>query len=665
MSLCPRCEFDLGEPPASANCPRCGVRVSARRRSLSGFSLPVAATASSAPSSPPKSASTPPRRDADEDSWGVSDEVRRPPAAATPTTGRNATSVFRATTHAAPQARGDLPPPDDVGPHTRVIGGSVVEEAIARRAELDAPAALTPIPPPGPSVGAVAVGLPRRDPHAVGGPTRATLVQSAVRPDGGVGRSTLILAPDDALPQPESPPAARSAGRATPMGLGAPHAEGVEPLRSAKSTLVMSAPLDLAPPASARVGSSERGTSTLIMNPAATPSVPESAPGATTLVMAAPADASPAGRSVKSTLVMATSIEGPREPAAGHAGPPPPPPPRPPTARPRLDLRPPTREDAPVAAAPVDVSPVDVVPADAPERDTVDPLAQTMPVEDLLAELARPEDPTPLQPLSAPVVPVATPRPQAVETARVDALVSTRAVGVRLPRPATRASRRLRALSGVAAVVLLVAPWLAPVGAIERAVAVLGGLLATFVGAAPLQRDAPGALAIGLGAPLLGAWLLLTSDLSSLGLGLTLAVLLVLPGALFHRGDRPESSRSAAMVGVGLGLGVAWALLPAAGGLLRSSVPPVLPREYATVSLLPWLLLGGMSLPRATAGASGAPFAAGVVLWSGALAMLRSAALGVHEPSQWRVVAVSGAVAAALTATLSAGVARALDADEA
>ncbi len=93
------------------------------------------------------------------------------------------------------------------------------------------------------------------------------------------------------------------------MGLGAPHAEAVEPLRSAKSTLVMSAPLDLTPPASARVGSSERGSSTLIMNPTVTPPSPESARGATTLVMAAPADAPPAGRGVKSTLVMATSLE--------------------------------------------------------------------------------------------------------------------------------------------------------------------------------------------------------------------------------------------------------------------------------------------------------------------------------------------------------------------
>jgi hypothetical protein len=298
-----------------------------------------------------------------------------------------------------------------------------------------------------------------------------------------------------------------------------------------------------------------------------------------------------------------------------------------------------------------------------PVRDTVDPLAQTIPVEDLLSDLLSPDDPTPLQPLPTSVI--APPRPQAVETARVDALVSTRAVGVRLPRPTSRASRRLRAVGGVAASLLLVAPWLAPMRTAERAVAVLGGLLAAAVGAAPRDRDAQAALAVATGAPLLGGWLLLTSDLSPLGLGLTLAVLLVLPGALFHRGDRPESPRSATMVGVGLALGVAWALLPAAGALLRSSVPPVLPREYATVALLPWLLLGAMSVPRATAGASGTPFAAGVVLWSGALAMLRSAALAVPEPSQWRVVAVTGVVTAALTATLGAGVARALDADEA
>lgn len=653
MSLCPRCEFDLGEPPASANCPRCGVRVNARRRSLSGFSLPVAATASSAPSSPPKSASTPPRRDADEDSWGVSDEVRRPAEPAMPPAARNAPSVFRATTHAGPQARMDLGNADEVSPHTRVIGGSVVEEALARRAELDAASTPTPIPPPAPPAGAVAVGLPRRDAPPVGGATRATLVQSTVRADGGVGRSTLILAPDEVLPQPEAPPVAKGAGRATPLGFGAPAAEGgVEPLRSAKSTLVMSAPLDLAPPASARGGSPDRGASTLIMSPAAAvaPSPDGGARGATTRMMAAPVEAPPTARGAKSTLVMSTALESPREPVEGR----PEPPPRA-AARPRLDLRPPTRDE------PASLEGTPIAPA---ERDTVDPLAQTMPVEDLLAALSLPDDPTPLQPLSAPAVAVA-PRPTAVETARVDALVSTRAVGMRLPRPSSRAARRLRVVGGVAAGLLLVTPWLAPMRTAERALTVTGGLLAAAVGAAPRQREAPGALAIGMGAPLLAGWLLLTSDLSPLGLGLTLAVLLVLPGALFHRGDRPDSPRSGTMVGVGLALGVAWTLLPAAGALLRSSVPPVLPREYATVALLPWLLLGGMSLPRATAGASGAPFAAGVVLWSGALAMLRSAALAVPEPAQWRVVAVTGVVAAGLTALLSAGVARALDDDEA
>jgi hypothetical protein len=648
MSLCPRCEFDLGEPPASATCPRCGVRVNARRRSLSGFSLPVAATASSAPSSPPKSSSLPPRRDAEEDSWGVSDEVQRPPAPAPAAPVRNTTSVFRAPTHAAPHAREDAPQSDDAGPPTRVLGGSVVEEALARRAELDATPALPPVQPPG---GAVAVGLPRRDSQG-GGSTRATLVQSTVRADGGVGRSTLILAPDEALPQPEAPPATKGTGRATPLGFGAPATESVEPMRSTKSTLVMSAPLDLAPPAAPRGGSSERGTSTLIMT--AAPSAPPESPRvATTLVMMAPPEVQPPPRGTKSTLVMTTSLEPSREPTAARPGPPPTP--RLAMTRPRLDLRPPTRDDAPVEAVP-DPSPV---------RDTVDPLAQTMPVEDLLADLALPDDPTPLLSAVAPVATVAPPRPPAIETARVDALVSTRAAGVRLPRAASRSSRRLRVLGGAAAATLLIAPWFAPMRPVERAVALLGGLFAAVVAASPRQSDAPGAVAVAAGTPLLGAWLLLTSDLSPMGLGLTLAVLLVLPGVLFHRGDRPESSRSATLVGVGLAVGVAWTLLPAAGALLGGSVPPVLPREYATVALLPWLLLGGMSLPRATAGASGAPFAAGVVLWSGALAMLRSAALAVHAPSQWRVVAVTGVVAAALAALLSAGVARALDTDEA
>jgi hypothetical protein len=633
------------------------VRVNARRRSLSGFSLPVAATASAAPSTPPRSASTPPRRDADEDSWGVSDEDRRPPAAPTPAPSRSTTSVFRAPTQAAPHARSEVPTDDEVGPHTRLIGGSVVEEAIARRAELDAASALAPVPPPGPTAGAVAAGLPRREPHLGGVSTRATLVQSTVRASGGVGHSTRILAPDEVMPQPEAPPAAKNAGRATPLGFGAPAAEGVEPMRSTKSTLVMTAPLDLTPPAAGRGGSSERGASTLIMSPAAPPPPAEATRGATTLVMARPVEAPPHARGAKSTLVMATSLEAPREPTAGRHEPPPPP--RPPAARPRLDLRPPTRDES----ASVEPSRSESAPMAEPVRDTVDPLAQTMPVEDLLADLESADDPTPLLPLPTSVI--APPRPHSVETARVDALVSTRAVGMRLPRPTSRASRRLRAVGGVAASLLLVAPWLAPMRTAERAVAVLGGLLAAAVGAAPRDRDAQAALAVATGAPLLGGWLLLTSDLSPLGLGLTLAVLLVLPGALFHRGDRPESPRSATMVGVGLALGVAWALLPAAGALLRSSVPPVLPREYATVALLPWLLLGAMSVPRATAGASGTPFAAGVVLWSGALAMLRSAALAVPEPSQWRVVAVTGVVTAALTATLGAGVARALDADEA
>ncbi|MFO0627415.1 MAG: hypothetical protein U0325_17525 [Polyangiales bacterium] len=685
MSLCPRCEFDLGEPPASANCPRCGVRVNARRRSLSGFSMPVAASASSTPSSPPKTASTPPRREVDDDSWGVSDEVQRAPVEP-PAAPRAPSSVFRAPTQAPPRAHPEGHASDELSPHTRVLGGAVVEEALARRAELDAAAAPPPSPAPASGTGAVAVGLPRRETPPPSGSMRSTLVQSAVRPDPAVGRSTLILAPEEAPPPPpQTPPAHHPPPRATPLGFGAPAPEAPEPARGLKSTLVMSAPLDLAPPSAPRRDAPERGASTLLMAaaPPVAPAPPASPPPsprpATTLVMAAPPEASAAWGN-KSTLVMPTSLEPPR-PASDPRPPaeprPAPPPPTPAAAlRPRLDLRPPTRNEA---AALEDAL------VDESARDTVDPLAHTVPVEDLLADLSPPPAPLPPPPLvetapsrpkapPAPAVATAAPssplgtapvRPSALATARVDALVSSRPTATRHPRAASRAARRLRALGGASALALLVAPWLAPMRASERAVAVIAGVIAAATAAAPRSSDAPGALAVALGTPLLGAWLTLTSDLSPLGLGLTVAVLLVLPGTLFHRGDRPESARGATLVGVGLALGAAWALLPAAGALLRTSLPPTLPREYATVALLPWLLLGAMSVPRATAGASGAPFAAGMVLWAGALATLRATALGVHEAAQWRVVAVTGVVAAAITALTSAGVARALDGDEA
>lgn len=163
---------------------------------------------------------------------------------------------------------------------------------------------------------------------------------------------------------------------------------------------------------------------------------------------------------------------------------------------------------------------------------------------------------------------------------------------------------------------------------------------------------------------LLGLWLWRMTDLPPLGLGLTVGLLLLLPGGLLHRSDRPSSARGMVIVCLGLVLGAAWLLLPAAGDAFRLSVPLVRARDYATVSLAPWLVLGLMAIPRRTAAASGTPFAAGVLLWSAALALLRARALDVSGEQQWRAVMVAGLCAAALASTVSVGVAATLADDE-
>lgn len=717
MSLCPRCEFDVGDTPAEANCPRCGVRIGARRRSLSGFSLPVA----NLPSSPaPAITSRPPPPSAD-DSWGISDDEKpsktSPQRPSAQPSGAFGASVFRAPTHAAPRPPSaasspvePLPPSGpSMGSTTQILGEDAVAEAFARYGE-GSPLAPT---------------VPAEFRGGAGRASRSTLVQAGPAATASRGiHATLMMTPPSEAATPAAT-ATRASSTPTPLGVGVGQLRTpLEPpagARGVKSTLVMSSPLRQANPAPTAP------TSTPTPTPAPTPQPvpapprapdPDRAPGQSTLVMpglspVAPPVAEPRG--VRSTLVMSTALPPPAEPPRGAKStlvmtpevrgaslpvdprprprPPPPQPAR--VSRPRLDLRAPSRGGSLVPPPEADrddelptpdygIDPVTVIqhqltppepegdPQPPLERDTIDPLAMTQPVDDLMvadvlapAIASSPAAPEPVvEPEPELPAPPAPPAPPAHEAAIVSALVSQQKPVARAPREDDRATTRLRRIAGVAAAALAAAPWFAALRPFDRGVSLAGAALAALAAFAPLKTGLRASIAVAGGAVLLGVWLARSTDLSVLGLALTLALLLVLPGGLFHRSDRPESARGSAVVSVGLLLGAAWILAPAAGGALELVVPLASAHDYATVSLAPWLALGLMSIPRATAAASGTPFAAGVLLWSGALALLRAQALSVEGEQQWRAVIVTGVCAAALASVLSGGVAAALSDDE-
>lgn len=696
MSLCPRCEFDVGETPAEANCPRCGVRLAARRRSLSGFSLPVA----NLPSSPaPALTSRPPPPAAADDSWGVSDDAKpskttthRPSAQPS---GAFGGSIFRAPTHAAPrppaatssavQPMGADAPTE--GATTKILGEDAVAEAFARYGEG------SPLAPTAPA-------------EFRGGASRAsrsTLVQAGPAAPAGRGiHATLMMTPPS---EPTAPPAAppRASSRPTPLGVGAgqfkPSLDPAQGPRGVKSTLVMSSPL-LEPrpatpsaPQTPPAPDAERapGQSTLVM-PGLSPVAPPPAEPRgmrSTLVMSTALPAPQPPRGAKSTLVMTPEIRDaslPKEPPTRPRPPQPPPQPSK-VSRPRLDLRAPARTESlappsadleheiptpgyglePVTEIQYKLTAPEPQPESEPpqDRDTIDPFAMTQPVDDLIAGgLMTPAiTSAPPEPVALPE-PVAPAAPPAHEPAMVSALVSQQKPLARAPREDDRATARLRRLAALSAAALAVAPWLAPLRALDRGIALVGAVIAALAAFAPMRSGLRASITVSGGAVLLGAWLARGTDLSALGLALTLALLLVLPGGLFHRSDRPESARGSAVVSVGLLLGAGWILAPAAGGALELVVPLASAHDYATVSLAPWLALGLMAIPRATAAASGTPFAAGVLLWSGALAILRAQALSVDGEQQWRVVVVTGVCAAALACVVSGGVAAALSDDE-
>lgn len=613
MTLCPRCETDLGSAYTGETCPRCGVRLSARRRSLSGFSLPTAAAATGSSPPPSRSTAPPPRHDVAEDSWGVSDLPPAPVPSSPPPAAH------------APRGLGVFRAPTDIAP--RGVSAPEAWEEVGVSTVMLAPQA----PPPSPGA-------------------------DAKRTSVGVGPASVGAEKDP---------------RRTVVGMGAVTAPP-QPASRVKQTLVQTlvqtpaVPASPAPPP-ANVSHTKQ---TLMM----TPALPQRAPSSASVVGPTPHE-----RPGKSTLVMTPSplAQGPASPAPSVASRP-----EAPGPRRRLDLRAPERTPAPppppspepLAAqevlAPAEPPSPFIEPAPSePQRDTVDPLASTQPVDALVEAIPTPPiAPTPpaaetlsvaapvvLAPPSAPVWAPLTPPPGAAPPPR-------RTPSVRAPQPVSvpHAARRLRFVSLIAGALLAVLPWGAPLPSSERVTAVAAGAVALLVALAPIGSALRGALASGLGALLLGALLVTTTDLVPLGLGLTGALLLVLPGAMFFRRDTPDARAGLLLTALGLAIGVAWLLSPEAGNALRLSFPPASAREYATLALIPWLVLGLLSLPQRTASVAGGLFAGGVLLWSGALGMLRSDAITLASPDRWRVVAVHGVSVGAVAALVAAGVAFAL-----